>query len=353
MPEDIKQKVEKLASKVEDKLGIDPQEVYSQWEKELALVKELRSDLVEEDQEKRAFLRLRGHWKRELRSPAKFFEGMIIRVAPPFDVLRSMHQSARALFEKNPQKAVAEGWTDAEGNALDNRKTYKTGRENQDYGKKLPPHRYIQNISGIAKSTDMDASVKFTMVLSERTAGKLDIPIFTPVKFRANPSRKQPDDGTLGLNEYSSIKFMPAEIEGFPGPEDVLKQFYEDDFVPVEDLSEWHKANEDDPRRMAIVDGYVDDVDTQANPTTGNSRIVMIDDDGTEEVVLWIPEHLRKYLDFGASSRVIALGRTAQQTFEDEERTMINCEGLYAPPEDKIPLEEAPEGIISSAEDVA
>jgi len=349
---EIKTKVEKLAEQVKDKLGLDPQEVFSQWDEELALIKELRSDLTANDQEKRAFLRLRGHWKKELRSPAKFFEGMIIKVAPPFDVLRSMHQSARMLFDKDPQKAIAEGWTDAEGNALDNRKTYSTGRENPDYGKKLPPHRHIQNIAGIAKANDMTTPVKFSMVLSERTAGKLDIPLFTPVKFRANPARKQPDDGTMALNEYSSIRFQAAEIEGFPGPEEVLKQFYEDDFVDVADLSEWHKDNESDPRRMAIIDNFVDDVDPEANPSTGNSRMVMISDDGAEEVVIWVPEHLRKYLDFGASSRVIALGRTSQQTFDDEERTMLNCEGLYAPPKDKIPLEETPEGIVSAAEDV-
>lgn len=353
MPEDIKTKVENLAAKAEEKLGVNPQEVYDQWEQELALVKELRSDLTQEDQEKRAFLRLNGHWKKELRSPAKFFEGMIIRVATPFDVLRSMHQNARVMFEKTPQKAISEGWTDAEGNALDNRKTYSTGRENPDYGKKLPPHRYIQNISGIAKANDMDAPVKFTMVLSERTAGKLDIPIFTPVKFRANPSKKQPDDGTLGLNEYSNIKFQAAEIEGFPGPEEVLKQFYEDDFIPVEELSEWHKQNENNPRRLAIIDGFVDDVDPEANPSTGNSRIVMIDDLGEAEVVIWVPEHLLKFVDFGASSRVIALGRSSQTTYDDEERTMLNCEGLYAPPEDKIPLDNEPEDIVSSAEDVS
>lgn len=351
-PNEIKTKVNELAKAVEEKLGVSGQEVLDQWEEDLTLVASLREDMSKEDQEKRAFLRLRGTWKRELRSPALFYEGMLIRVATPFDVLRSMHASAALIYEKNPQKAVAEGWTDEEGHALDNRQKFSTGRVNEDFGKQLPEHRYIQNITGIAKSQDMDVPLKFNMVLSERLAGQIQLPVFQPIKFRANPAKKQPTDGTMALNEYANLRFRPSEIEGFPGPEDIIHQFFSDNLVPIEDLADWHKTNANDPRRMAIVEGDVDDVDTRANPSTGNSRIVMIDESGDVEVTVWVPEHLRSAIDFGPSSRVITVGRTAQNTFNNEERTMLNGEGIYAIPKWKMPLEETPESVVSNAEDV-
>jgi len=351
-PESIETKVKELAQTVEDKLGVNKQEVLDQWEKELELVAELRSDLPKEDQSKRAFLRLRGNWKRELRSPAKFYEGMVIRVAPPFDVLRSIHNAARLIYEKDPQKAIAEGWTDEAGNALDNKRQYSTGRDNPDFGKKLPPTRFIQNVMGVAKSSDMQTPMVFGMVLSDRIAGHIDIPVFQTVKFRANLAKKQPTDGSVSLNEYAGLRFMPVEIEGFPGPEAIIDQFFEDHKSTIEDLEAWHNDHEQDPRRFVIVSGDVDDVDTRANATTGNARMVILDDSGEVEVTVWIPDHLRNLLDFGAGSRVIVDGRTAISTFNDQKQVLINGEGIYAPPHDKIPLEETPESIVSGATDV-
>ena len=352
MPQnEVKAKVDELAKTVEEKLGVPAEEVYEQWTKELALIAELRGDLSKEDQAKRAFVRLRGAWKRELRSPAIFYEGVIVRVAPPFDVLRSAHAAAKTMFEADPQKAVREGVTDEQGNALDTRKTFSTGRANPDYGKPLADQRFIQNITGVAKAADMKTPKVFSMILSERLAGKIDVPVLQWVKFRANPARKQPTDGTMALNEYSGLQFRPAEGE-FPGPEAIIDEYFADACVAVEDLAEWHKQNANDPRRMAILNDFVDYVDTTPNPATGNQRIVMIDDSGDKEITVWIPPHLQKLVDFGPSSRVIAIGRTAQNTFNNELRTMLNCEGLYAPPEDKVPAEETPESVVSNAEDV-
>ena len=349
-PNLVKQKVEELAKTVREKLGESEQKVLDQWEQELALVAELRNDLSKEEQEKRAFLRLRGFWKRELRSPAKFYEGIIVRVAPPFDVLRSMHAAAQLIYEKDPQKAIAEGWTDDQGHTLDNRRKFQTGRVNSEFGKVIPDHRYIQNITGIAKSSEMQKPMVFTMVLSERKAGKIDIPIYTPVRFRANPAQQQPNDGTLTLNEYSGLKFASVEVEGFPSPEELLHQYFDDCFVAPEDLPDWHKSNKDDPQRFALVEGYVDDVDPTANPATGNARAVIVDDDGETEIVVWIPAHLRHLVNFGASSRIIAGGRTTQQEFNEEERTMLNCESLLVT--DNVPQEEAPSKVVSSAQEV-
>ena len=351
---EIQDKLSDLAKQVEEKLGIEKKEVFDQWEQELALVKKLRTDLSAIEQEQRAFLRLKGAWKKELRSPAKFYEGMVVRVATPMDVLRTMRATAQTVYGNDPKKAIAQGLTNAQGVPLDPRKIFKSGSKNDDYGKPLPSERLIQNIVGVAKSPDMKMPVKFTMVLSERLAGKVDVPIFESVKFRANPAKTQPTDGSIALNEYSNLKFKPAAIEGFPGPEAVIEKYFKDNLVGVNDVSDWHKSHEDDPRRMCIVCGDVDDVDYVPNQSTGNARFTLTDEDGDVEVVGWVPAHLRPVLNtIGKGSKVYALGRTAQNTYNNQERTMINIEGLWAIPKFLMAPDEAPEDVLSKAEEVS
>jgi len=352
MDKTIKTKIDDLAKQVKENLGLDEGEVYKCWEDELALVKNLRADLSAVDQEKRAFLRLRGHWKRELRSPAKYFEGLIVRATPPIDVLRGARSEAQKLFEKNPEKAIREGFTDANGVPLEMRKVFSTGRPNPEYGKPLPEHRYIQSVMGVAKSDTMNVPMKFSLLLSERLAGKVAIPTFAPIKFRANPAKTQPTDGTLALNEYSGLQFKVTDIPGFPAPEEILEQFFGSETVPIEELKDWHKTNENNPRRMCFVEADVDDVDPVPNPSTGNARIVLTDEMGDMSVVVWVPEHLRPALDFGRGSRVIVSGRTALNIFNNEERLMINAEGIYAIPKYKIALDEESGKVVSKAEEV-
>jgi hypothetical protein len=278
---------------------------------------------------------------------------MLVRVATPMDVLRTMKNTARTIYSNNPKQAIEKGLTDAEGHPLDPRKTFKSGAANPDYGKILPEERLIQNIGGVAKSSDMKAPIRFRMILSERLAGKVDTPVFMSLKFRANPSKTQPTDGTLSLNEYSNLKFKPTDIDGFPGPEAVIGQFFKKDVVGINDLEDWHGKHEDDPTRMCIVCGDVDDVDPTPNQTTGNARITLTDENGDVDIPVWIPAHLRHLLNFGKGSRVYVVGRTAQQTSRNNEvRTMINAEGLYVIPKFRMAPDEVPERIVSKAEEV-
>jgi hypothetical protein len=349
---EIQDKINDLAKQVEEKLGVDKKEVLDQWADELALVKKLRNDLTAEEQEQRAFLRLRGNWKRELRSPAKFYEGMIVRVATPMDVLRTMKATAQTMFAADPKKAVTLGLTNEQGQALDPRKTFSTGTVNPDFGKVLPSERLIQNVVGVAKSNDMTKPVKFRMVLSERLAGKLDVPQFLGVKFRANIAKKQPTDGSLALNEYSSLKFRPTDIAGFPGPEAILNTYFAKDIVDIAGLEDWHTAHADDPARMCVVIGDVDFIDAVPNPSTGNIRVVLTNEEGDVEVVAWIPPHLKSLVNFGRGSRVYALGRTTQNEQNGEVRTMINVEGLWAIPKFFMAPEETPETVVTKAQEV-
>ena len=348
-------KVSDLAKQVKEKLGIAEAEVLSDWAKELALVKELRKDLTAEVQEQRAFVRLRSKWQRELRSPAKFFEGVLIRCAAPFDLTAPLKAQAKAVYDSNPQEAVRQGLTDANGVALDNKPTFTSGRPNPNYGQPLPAQSLIQNVVGVCKGEGMDKPMKFRLVIGDRLAGKVVIPLNVPVKFRANPSPTQNQEGWLLLNPYSHMKFEPATIKGFPDVETIYKEFFGDNIVEVEDLEEWHNSHKDDKTRWAILYGDVSDADPIPNASTGNGRVVLTDDSGNIEIATWIPDHLLPYIVGGAGSKVYINGRTTQMKARDTEelRTFINAEGVFYPPKDRIALEEDPQRVLQrKAQDV-
>lgn len=346
---EIQTKVSDLAKQVKEKLGIAEAEVLDDWAKEVALVKELRKDLTPEVQEQKAFIRLRSRWQRELRSPAKFFEGILVRVASPFDLTAPLKAQAKEIFEANPTEAVKKGLTDSQGVALDPHETFKSGRANPNYGKPLPEQSLIQNIVGVCKGEGMDKPMKFRLVLGDRIAGKIDAPSNMPVKFRANVSPTQNQEGWLLLNPYSHMKFEPTDIKGFPDIETIYKEFFADDIIAVEDLEEWHNAHADDATRWCVMYGYVSDADPEPNASTGNGRITFTDESGNIEITTWIPAHLLSYVIGGAGSKAYVNGRSTQSKNRDtqEIRTFINAEGVFYPPKERIALEENPQKVVS------
>jgi hypothetical protein len=217
-------------------------------------------------------------------------------------------------------------------------------------GNPLPEQRLIQNVVGICKSDDMSAPVKFRLVLGERLAGKVNIPLNVPVKFRANVAQTQNQEGWLLLNPYSRIQFAEAKLD--LDPEAVINDYFGDYIVSVEDLEDWHKEHENDKIRWCIVYGDVSDVDPTPNASTGNARVSLTDDTGEVETTGWVPGHLVPLVNFGVGSKAFINGRSAQQTRDGQVRTFINCEGLFAPPKDRIAPDEEPENVAGNAESV-
>lgn len=303
--------------------------------------------MSETEQNTRALQILAIEFKKQLRSPAVAFEGMVFAASDKFDMVRKLRKTATDAYEINPQDAIATGLTDGDGVPIDPRPTWSTGRENPGFGKPLPEHSWKRTIYGIAlKTSDEEAKPKFfTLNLNGDVAKNDDIPMFTSVKFRAID--KSTDEDTYTMNASMYTKFEEADLD-LPAPSELVSQFCDNLIVDISDLPAYHETNKADYNRMVIIKG---DVSTLAlEPTsTGNRRLVIESENALEDLdaigtTCWIPPHIN--IDFAENSKVIVIGSTSQGfRYENGQKTeelgdvMINTFGVYAIPEYKVSVE--------------
>lgn len=347
---DVGDKLKKLQNACQEKLGIEPEQVISTYNKELTRLKSVLADLSEEQLARRAYVTVSGLFKRDLRSPAKFFEGIVIGAGPIFNMVGQAREEALALWQTDREKAIKEGFTDAEGRPLDRREQFASGRKNPEFGKPLPEERNIQNAVGVAAPKGGDIKF-FRLVLGENLAGKVKIPLNTPVMFRANIPDTQEDPNMYRLNPYAHIEFQETENPEIPPAEEIYESEYLEKYrVPLGELPDFHKIHGRDPQRFLATVGDVAFIDEAPNPTTGSLRIVLDDETLPEEhdgFAAWVTPHLQGMIDFDMGSRIYACGSSASTEFRDRgEVWMINLFGFFAIPRFKIPKGEAPRGIL-------
>ena len=326
-----------------EKLSIPMEEIQSEYDNLLKKEKTNHPDNNVEVQEKRALQRLALLYKKQLRSPAIGFEGMVIGVGDVFDTVKKIRTTGMDAFRENPQSAIELGITDKDGNPLDTRQTFSTGRENRSFGKQLPEHSYIRNIVGVAlRSNVKEAPKMFTMTLNGEKAEHCDIDMFNPVKFRAiNKSEENSD--MFVLNGSTVTKFDVSDKIEMPNAMDVLKKFCNNMFVPINKLDEYHNANKEDFNRLALIEG---DVSMLSNEPTSVGNKMMIIEDMEESmndieargITCWVPKNIE--FNFGEGSKVIVVGKTSQGKSRENPNelgdVMVNVLGIYAIPEFKV-----------------
>jgi len=72
----------------------------------------------------RALNRLKLIYKKQLRSPAVGFEGIVLGAEEPRDMNARLIRDAIGMFKLNPQAAVSQGVTNEDGQPLDTRATW-------------------------------------------------------------------------------------------------------------------------------------------------------------------------------------------------------------------------------------
>jgi len=326
-----------------EKLSIPIENIQSEFDNLLKEEQTIHKTLNDEEQQKRALQRLVLMYKKQLRSPAIGFEGMVIGVGDLFDTAKKMREAGMDAFRINPHDAIQNRITDSEGNPLDTREVYGTGRQNTNFGKLLPEHSYIRNVVGIALRTNVEESPKvFAMSLNGDKAEHLEFPMFKPVRFRAiNKSEENANQFTL--NGSSITTFTIDENLKMPTPVDVLKKSCKEMYVSLENIQEYHTANKDDFNRLSLIEGDVSMIG--AEPTSVGNRLMVvedinrpIDDLETAGLTCWVPQSVE--IDFAEGSKVIVVGKTSQGKSRDNPNelgdVMMNVLGVYAIPEFKI-----------------
>jgi hypothetical protein len=343
---ETKKQLDDLASKCSKKLGISTDTIVKHFMDDLARVKKQLPDLDKKVQEMRAFVTTQSHYKQELRSPAVFFEGVVLGASEPFDMVAKRRSEARKLFVEDPKKAIVEGYTDEKGTPLDSKETYGDGSANRNFGKPLPETDMLQNIIGICREKPGAAFRMFIMQFGDNLAGKVNIPMFVPTKFRANPKAKQGDPDELALNPYSKIEFTLFKVEGFnllevlPTIKGLNKMHTE-----LGEIEAFHAKRESlpMPKRLMITEADIQHIAGEPNQKTGNIMIVLSDPslpEDSEGITCWLPETLHQLIDFGAGSRVLVLGTTQKSNFQEKENHLMNLWGIYADPKLKMSKDE-------------
>jgi len=313
-------KLEELKKDLE-KLGIEEKEIDSIYSLLLEEEKKLHPDLSEEDQEKNAVRLLRIRFRRQLRSPAVPFEGIVLGATGIINTTMKRQQQARDYYKENPQKAVDEGFTDEDGNPLDNLKVFSTGRANPNYGRPLKD-RFLRNVFGVAIHMGKEERPRpFFLTLNDEQT-KMDVPINKPVKFRAI-DRTPDGSNKLILNGSTVTKFEKIEKK-LPDAKEIIEKILSNYKVELANLREAHEEKKEDPLRIIITEGDV--VSVELSSSSINSRVILddesiplIDENGKVKrgTTCWVPAHIP--INFSERSRVLVIGQTGEGAFYDEE----------------------------------
>jgi hypothetical protein len=325
-----------------EKLSLSVEEITDEYQNVLQETKSQYSDLSEDDQQMRALKRLALLYKRQLRSPAIGFEGIIIGASDCVDILAKQKREAQELFKTEPLLAISQGITDENGVPLETRKEWPDGRLNQSYGNPLPEHNYLRNIWCVVKSQKGTEPKFYSMVLTGKLAQDENIPIFKPVKFQAIDKGEK-------LNPSTFTKFIVDESIQLPNFRDIVKQYL--NIVSINQLEEYHNQNKDNFNRLVCVEGDVSMLNLE--PTAFGSRILVLEDMektledlDAKSLTCWVPERIN--IDFGEGSKCLVVGRTSQGKRRDEQGNateepgdiMLNVFGVWALPEYKINIPE-------------
>jgi hypothetical protein len=343
--DEIMQQLTILSKECEKKMGIPASAVMDKYEQEFKSLKSVMNTKDENIIAGRAWARVKGYFRQELRSPALIFNGMILGVTEPFDMVRSAKKLAAALFAEDKAKAIKEGYCNEAGEALDNKKAFGNGNANPNYGKVLPEHNYIRNVIGICEHEG--EKKLFSMMMGDRLVN-LKVPTMVPVTFRANVAKTQNEQDILSLNPYTKIVFEPNGTK----PSDYIQEsskVYEQYMMVLGDIQTYHNSNAG-PKRFCIVEADVMYIDSVPNATTGNRMMVLEDDSlpsGHNGVTTFIPPSID--IDFGSGSRVVVCAQTNETSYQAEEgevNYIMNITGLFAIPEMKVPADEVPQSAV-------
>jgi len=289
----------------------------------------------EKEAEKTARFMVYREIRSEVISPARTYRGIFLGVGSKRDVSAIVRN--RVLAEaQDPQKLdklIAEGQIvrDESGNlvVLDNRKELAPGRRNPNYGKPLQPF-YVKTAVGLVK---IDTAFKLMLLNLRQRNANLEVPLLTPVSFKANVAQEMKD--RVILNDSALTKFESADdVELTKSFFDFFDAAPEDYKANLSEIKEWHKQHAEDQTRILFVEGDVTRIGEQETST--GAKVVAIADESMEldepSVPVFVNPEIYRRIDFAEGSRVCVVGRTVQVG----DAIGVECYNIVARPEFKV-----------------
>jgi len=279
------------------------------------------SDANETVRRKKALLRLTNAIKRErgVAPNTDSFVGIILGSSPVEDEVENQRRIAERIFAKDKERAVREGYTNEDGVVLDRRDRVNF-RDNPRKGLPLEGHDYRRTIVGIATKEGEENYRLFKMRLYREVAQTLDVPLNSPVQFRA--IYKEGGEQQMTLNCSTATRFTPVERE--IDVETILKE--KKLLTPLAEVEQWYQFNKTVRQAICITEGSVYRMRLEPNPNNGRRSVTITEPEEPELLYTCsVPEHIP--INFGEDSRVIVAGYV--RPVRTGNRLWIDALGIY------------------------
>jgi len=309
------------------KLGVSVDSLKRAYQKRLEL-----EPITRPDRELRALRRARGDIKRALKSVREFarFEGMLVGARDLIDRAELMRQRARREWEKDREKAIANGFCSEDGTPLFYMRVY--GRD--VIGKPIEGSLWERELFVICRKEGQEEFSFNSLLATGELAQRLELPpFFTPLKFGASIRKRG-----LGLLSITEFEKLDAEWN----PEEIIKKALP--CYKASEVESYLESRPEEQRREVI---SIEGILLTAN-LVRKVKYIDIDD---EEMESYLRCFLRSNVEIkvGEDSKVLVIGTPSWS--KRGPGVIVDCYGVYAPPEEAYPLPEEALGSLSREEE--
>lgn len=310
--------------------GINEKEIEQQYQEAVEFMK---SKGVNKDQvESAALSRLMSYFKRILHSPSRTFEGIIYGIDRETDYgAQKQYDESIEMWSVDKDKAIADGYTDPEGNPLyHGTRKPKAGEKprkidlEKDRGK--PIYLVAKCVEG-----EQDSDFRRAILTLKSDKFHLNLPLNKLIKFKAIKGTKSNAELYV-LSQAQITEFQVIDDKEIPLADIAKKYMKENICKNLKELPEWHKKREDDPNRQVIIKGNV--VNIRITGENSSSNLLTIDapelnvDD--KPITCWVPKEI--VIDFNEDAQdIIIVGKTGIKEEDEGETAFLNVVGLQCP----------------------
>lgn len=239
--------------------------------------------------------------KQTIGAPTEKVKCIVIGQKEPMDSAQMDRDKAAEMFAKNPKKAIAEGWTDKNGTALDRKKDFgkdAQGKlmENRNFGKPIRP-----NWMRILSIFDLSDNKAKTFILKGDQAMDMNVPMFKIVELNGKYNEtNMVYNGTKSTVLVEEPNLTPAE-EKLKDFKEVMK-FLAPLTIDITNVEEWVQTHGN--KDILVTEADVVQIDFEPNQT--GSRTVILDNMGESGGQrMFVPQIVP--ITFGEMSRIVVI----------------------------------------------